>query len=399
MQNLYSLKTALSTGNMCMKYLQPIGLAAGMLTAGAYLVPRSLIEHQVLPISLTLIFVFLTIWRLFYHKLQKTANFKSRIVILGTSEEARKIAEDLQVYHHLGYEFKGFLDDVYDKPTLGILPPHILGYCEQLQEIVEREYIDKIVVALSDRRGKLPIETLLACKLHGVEVEEGATFYEQVCRKIMLENLRPSWLVFSQGFTISPPLRILKRLADIFLAALVLLLAAPLMLVVAILIKLDSAGPVLYRQERVGRYGNVFAVLKFRSMCHDAEAVTGPVFADQHDSRITRVGRVLRTMRVDELPQLFNVLRGEMSFVGPRPERPFFVEQFAKTIPYYTQRHSVRPGITGWAQVCYPYGATLEDTVEKLCLDLYYIKHMSLVLDLHIIMKTLLIVVCGKGAR
>jgi sugar transferase (PEP-CTERM system associated) len=382
-----------------MKRLQSIGLAAGMFMAGTYLVPRSLIEHEVPPIGLMLIFVFLVGWRLLYYKLQKTANFKSRIVILGTSEAARKIAEHLQTYHPLGYEFKGFIDDMYEKPNLDMLPPHILGYCEQLQEIVEREHIDKIVVALSDRRGKLPMETLLACKLQGVEVEEGATFYEQVCRKIMLENLRPSWLVFSQGFTISPPLRILKRLADIFLAVLFLLLTAPLMLVVAILIKLDSAGPVFYRQERVGRYGKVFAVLKFRSMCKDAEAVTGPVFADKHDSRITRVGRALRTMRVDELPQLFNVLRGEMSFVGPRPERPFFVEQFAKSIPFYTQRHSVRPGITGWAQVCYPYGATLEDTVEKLCLDLYYIKHMSLVLDLRIIMKTLQIVLCGKGAR
>jgi sugar transferase (PEP-CTERM system associated) len=399
MQNLYSLKTVLSTGNVCMKRLQSIGLAASMLMAGSYLVPRSLIEHEALPISLTLIFVFLIGWRLLYYKLQKTANFKSRIVILGTSEEARKIAEHIQVYHPLGYEFKGFIDDVFEKPNLDMLPPYILGYCEQLQEIVEREHIDKIVVALSDRRGKLPMETLLACKLQGVEVEEGATFYEQVCRKIMLENLRPSWLVFSQGFTISPPLRILKRLADIFFAFLGLLLAAPLMLVVAILIKLDSAGPVFYRQERVGQYGEVFTVLKFRSMCKDAEAVTGPVFADKHDSRITRVGRVLRTMRVDELPQLVNVLRGEMSFVGPRPERPFFVDQFAKNIPFYTQRHSVRPGITGWAQVCYPYGATLEDTVEKLCLDLYYIKHMSLVLDLRIIMKTLQIVLCGKGAR
>jgi sugar transferase (PEP-CTERM system associated) len=399
MKDVYSLKTTLSAGNMCMKRLEAMGLAAGMVTAGAYLVPRSLIEHQILPISLTLIFVFLAIWRLFYYKLQKTAHFKRRIVILGTSEEARKIAEYLQGYHSLGYEFKGFIDDVYDKPPLGMLPPNILGYCAQLQDIVEREHIDKIVVALSDRRGKLPMETLLACKLHGVEVEEGTTFYEKVCRKIMLENLRPSWLVFSQGFTIAPPLCILKRLVDIFLAVLVLLLTAPLMLTVAILIKLDSAGPVLYRQERVGRYGKVFAVLKFRSMYHDAEAFTGPIFADKHDSRITRVGRVLRTMRVDELPQLFNVLRGEMSFVGPRPERPFFVEQFAKNIPYYTQRHSIRPGITGWAQVCYPYGATAEDAVEKLCLDLYYIKNMSLVLDLRIITKTLQIVVCGKGAR
>jgi sugar transferase (PEP-CTERM system associated) len=399
MNNCSKLKTVLNTGNMCMRCLQSIAVAAGILTAVSHVAPRSLSEYQVLPIILTLIFAFIVIWKLAYYNLQKTANFKSKIVILGTSKEAKKIAEDLQIYHPLGYEFKGFIHDKYDKSNLGMLHPHILGHCEQLQEIIEREHIDKVIVALSDRRGKLPMETLLACKLNGVEVEEGATFYEQVCKKIILENLRPSWLVFSQGFTISPPQRILKRLADLCLAGLGLLLAAPLMLVVAIVIKLDSPGPVFYRQQRVGRHGTFFTLIKFRSMRNDAEAATGPIFADQNDYRITRVGRVLRTLRMDELPQLLNVLRGEMSFVGPRPERPFFVEQFAKDIPYYTQRHSVRPGITGWAQVCYPYGATLEDTVEKLCLDLYYIKHMSLVLDLFIILKTCQIVMCGKGAR
>ena len=399
MNNCPRLKTVLNTGNVCMKHLQSITVAAGILTAGSYLAPRALSEYQVIPISLTLIIAFIVIWKLAYYNLQKTTNIKRKIVILGTSKEARKIAQDLQVYRPLGYEFKGFINDMYDKPNLDVLRPHILGHCEQLQEIVEREHINKVIVALSDRRGKLPMETLLACKLNGVEVEEGATFYEQVCRKIILENLRPSWLVFSQGFTISPTQRILKRLADIFLAGLGLLLAAPLMLIVAIMIKLDSPGPALYRQQRVGRHGALFTLIKFRSMRHDAEAATGPIFADQNDYRITRVGRVLRTLRMDELPQLLNVLRGEMSFVGPRPERPFFVEQFAKDIPYYTQRHSVRPGITGWAQLCYPYGATVEDAVEKLCLDLYYIKNISLVLDLRIIMKTLQIVVCGKGAR
>ena len=374
-------------------------MVEGGLTVMFYLILQSFIEHQIFPISLTIIFTFLIAWKLLYQRLQKATNFKSRILILGTSKEARKIAEDLPFYQPLGYELKGFIDDVRDRPSASMLRPSILGHYEQLQEIVERENIDKVVVALSDRRGKLPMETLLACKLQGVAVEEGATFYEQACGKVMLENLRPSWLVFSQGFSISASLRFLKRLADILLSALGLILAAPLMMVVAILIKIDSPGPIFYRQQRVGQQGKLFIITKFRSMRNDAEAVTGPIFADKHDLRITRVGRVLRTIRVDELPQLLNVLRGEMSFVGPRPERPFFVEQFAKEIPYYTQRLSVRPGITGWAQVCYPYGATLEDAVEKLRLDLYYVKNLSLFLDLCIIMKTCKIVVCGKGAR
>ena len=397
--DLYDFKTVMSGHSLFMKLFQSITAATVVLTVISYLAPYVFIDQKVLPISLTLIFPSLVAWRLLYQRLQKTNNFKSRILILGSSKEARKIAEDLLYYQPLRYELKGFIDDICNQPSVSILHPAILGNYKQLQEIVERENIDKVVVALSDYRGKLPMEALLACKLQGVEVEEGATFYEQVCRKIMLENLRPSWLVFSQAFSLSPHLYFLKRMADILLSVLGLVLAAPLMIVVTMLIKIDSQGPVFYRQQRMGQHGKCFTLIKFRSMRDDAEAVTGPIFADKDDIRITRVGRLLRTTRVDELPQLLNVLRGEMSFVGPRPERPFFVEQFAKEIPYYTQRLSVKPGITGWAQVYYPYGATVEDAVEKLRLDLYYIKNISLILDLFIIMKTLKIIVLGKGAR
>ena len=397
--DLYDLKTVMSAYNLFMKLFLSIAAATVVLTVIFYLAPQLLISYKVLPISLAMIFSSLVVWRLLYQRLQKTKNFKSRILILGSSKEARKIAEDLLYYQPLRYEIKGFVDDVCNQQSVSILHPKILGNYTQIQEIVERENIDKVVVALSDCRGKLPMEMLLACKLQGVQVEEGATFYEQVCSKIMLENLRPSWLVFSQGFSISPHLCFLKRLADILLSVLSLILAAPMMIVVTILIKIDSPGPVFYRQQRMGQHGKCFTLIKFRSMRDDAEAITGPIFADKDDIRITRVGRLLRTTRVDELPQLLNVLRGEMSFVGPRPERPFFVEQFAKEIPYYTQRLSVKPGITGWAQVYYPYGATVEDAVEKLRLDLYYIKNISLILDLFIIMKTLKIIVLGKGAR
>jgi sugar transferase (PEP-CTERM system associated) len=275
----------------------------------------------------------------------------------------------------------------------------IIGSYEQLTELIARERIDQIIVALPDRRGTLPLETLLACKMRGVEVTEGTTFYERVSGKILLETLRPSWIIFSSGFTVSPLIRLLKRLEDLCLASLGLLLTLPVMAVLAILIKLDSRGPAWFTQERLGEDGKAFILFKFRSMFVGAEAATGPVFAGEHDARVTRIGRFLRATRLDELPQLFNVLKGDMSFIGPRPERPFFVEQFAKEIPYYTQRLSVKPGITGWAQVNYPYGATLEDAVEKLRLDLYYIKNMSLFLDLLIILKTVKIAILRHGAR
>lgn len=275
----------------------------------------------------------------------------------------------------------------------------IIGSYEQLAELIERERIDQIVVTLPDRRGKLPLETLLAYKIRGVEVTEGTTFYERVSGKILLENLRPSWIIFSSGFTVSPLIRFLKRLEDLCLSSLGLLLTLPVMAVLAVLIKLDSRGPAFFTQERLGEDGKEFILVKFRSMFVEAEAATGPVFAGEHDPRVTRIGRFLRATRLDELPQLFNVLKGDMSFVGPRPERPFFVEQFAKEIPYYTQRLSVKPGLTGWAQVNYPYGATRDDAVEKLRLDLYYIKNMSLFLDLLIILKTAKIALLCHGAR
>ncbi len=276
---------------------------------------------------------------------------------------------------------------------------NVIGSYEQLEEIVEREGIDKIVVALSDRRGVLPVEVLLSCKLRGVKVEDVATFYEQVSGKIMLENLRPSWLVFSDDFTISALTRALKRLQDIVLALVGGVLALPVAFLVALCIRLDSCGPILFRQERVGQNGEPFTLIKFRSMRVDAEAMTGPIYAEADDPRITRVGRVIRRLRLDELPQLANVLSGDMSFVGPRPERQFFVDQFEKDIPYYKRRMSVKPGVTGWAQVKYPYGANAEDAAEKLRLDLYYVKNMSSLFDLFIVLQTVKIVLLGQGAR
>ena len=258
--------------------------------------------------------------------------------------------------------------------------------------------MDRIIVALDERRSKLPVEQLLSCRLKGIQVDDGMAFTEDLDGKLSVQNLYPSALIFSNGFKKALVFKRAKRYLDIVASAVGLLLSFPFSLLTALAIKLDSEGPVLYRQERVGEDERRFYLLKFRSMRADAEE-NGPVWAEPDDERVTRVGRVIRKLRLDEIPQMLNVLRGEMSFVGPRPERSFFIEQLEKGIPYYSQRHIIKPGITGWAQIRYPYGASKEDALEKLKYDLYYIKHMSFLFDLMIIFETAKIVLLGKGAR
>ena len=395
--DLYNLDISWNMKRLFARIVFSMISSAAILYLVLHFILQSRFDYRLL-YGFVAISILVIAWRLIFFSYQNEV-FKTNILIFGTDEEAKRLAREILCRKHLGYEIKGFVGPNPPSYGMSIENLHMLGTAEDLQTIVQRESIDKVVVALLDRRGKLPMETLLTCKLQGVEVEEGITFYEQISGKIALEHLRPSWIVFSQDFTISPLVLLLKRLLDISLAVIGLVLATPVMMIIPLLIKLDSKGPVFYSQTRVGQNGEEFILRKFRSMCADAEAHTGPVFAGADDDRITRVGRWLRTMRLDELPQLFNVLAGEMSFVGPRPERPFFVESLKKQIPYYIQRHSVKPGITGWAQVNYPYGATTEDAMEKLQLDLYYIKHMSLSLDLLIVLKTLKTAVCGEGAR
>jgi sugar transferase (PEP-CTERM system associated) len=259
--------------------------------------------------------------------------------------------------------------------------------------------VDQVVVSLSDARGKLPMEKLLEMKLDGVSFEHLASVYEKYTGKIAVENLRPSWLIFSDGFKKGRVQNLVKRTLDIGLALIGLALALPIMAAVAIAVKCSSRGPAFYHQGRVGQYGRVFVLHKFRSMRADAEKDTGAVWAQAGDNRVTSVGRMLRRTRLDELPQLWNVLCGHMSFVGPRPERPEFVSSLTRQIPYYGQRHTVRPGLTGWAQVRYTYGASIEDALEKLQYDLFYIKNRTLAFDLFIIAKTLKTVVMRKGGQ
>ncbi|MBL8862630.1 MAG: TIGR03013 family PEP-CTERM/XrtA system glycosyltransferase [Planctomycetes bacterium] len=266
-----------------------------------------------------------------------------------------------------------------------------------LPALVERERVDIVVVALEDRRKALPVDDLLQCRLDGVAVIEQESLYERITGKIAVEALRPSYLIFNEGFSRHPWAELTKRAFDLSMGILIFALTWPLMLATAIAVRLDSPGPILFTQERVGRDGRTFVLLKFRSMRADAEKSTGPVWATQDDPRITRVGRIIRKTRLDELPQLVNVLAGHMSIVGPRPEREHFVAELAQRIPYFRQRHVVKPGLTGWAQINYRYGSSFEDALQKLQYDLYYIKNQSLIFDLSIVFNTVKIVLLRKG--
>jgi sugar transferase (PEP-CTERM system associated) len=266
-------------------------------------------------------------------------------------------------------------------------------------EVVQQKNVHRVIVAVQDRREAAPMEELLKLRLRGVHIEEATTWLEKISGRIEVENLYPSWIIYAQGFRFSSTFRIFRRLLAFTVSLIGLLLSLPLMPFVLLAIKLDSSGPVLYRQKRVGRGGETFYCYKFRTMRQDAEADTGPTWALDNDPRITRIGKFLRTSRLDEIPQLWCVLKGDMAFVGPRPERPEFVEWLTTQLPYYGVRHMVRPGITGWAQVRYKYGNTIEDAKEKLQYDLFYIKNASLGLDVFIMFQTIKIVLLGRGAQ
>lgn len=323
---------------------------------------------------------------------------KSRVLVLGTGSRVMKLAESAQ--RNPNHQVIGY---IALQPSRHYIPlAHVLSLTpdDTLPSVVAKYAIDQIVVAVRDRRGGgFPVQQLLECKMKGVKVIELPSFFEREYRQVLLESLNPSWVVLGDGFRQGYFANAVKRLFDLTVSGAVLLLTLPIMLVTALCIYVESGGPVLFRQERVGQGGRPFTLYKFRSMRNDAERGGTPQWAKANDDRITRVGSFIRKVRIDELPQVFNVLNGEMSFVGPRPERPFFVDQLAKQIPFYALRHSAKPGITGWAQVRYQYGASIDDAIEKLQFDLYYVKNHGLFLDLMILISTVEVVLWGKGAR
>jgi sugar transferase (PEP-CTERM system associated) len=322
---------------------------------------------------------------------------RERVLILGTGEAARQVCRWIVGNHSSEYAVLGFASETPSRDgTILAMGARIQTDFDTLARFCAGR-VERVIVAIEEKRGRLPVRQLMEVRLLGIEIEDATSFFERISGKIAVETLLPSWLIFSEGFKTTRLRLILKRCVDVVFSIGLLILTAPLMLVTAIAIKLDSRGPILYRQPRLGRDGHEFDVLKFRSMQQDAESESGPTWTSHRDPRITTVGRVIRPLRIDELPQLINVLRGEMSFVGPRPERAHFVHQLEEVIPYYGLRMTVRPGITGWAQVEYGYGASREEALEKLKYDLYYIKNSNVLLDLWIVLKTFKVVLFGKG--
>jgi sugar transferase (PEP-CTERM system associated) len=349
-------------------------------------------------IAMMLALAMMILWRLAIHWIMRHPRLGERILIVGTDTLATEVAREAMLRRDLGYKVVGFVSE--DPKLVGesLLNPRVLGVVSDLNRIVTEEKIDRVVIALQDRRGHMPVDQLLKIRLQGsAAIEEGTSLYEKLTGKLSVEMLRPSWIIFSGGGKRSTVSHLARRLFNIVMAAIGLLLSLPIAVLAAITVKLDSPGPILYTQERVGKNGRVFRIIKFRSMRQDAEKDGTAQWAIARDPRITRVGNFLRKTRIDEIPQFVNILRGEMSFVGPRAERPVFVEQLTEQIPFYSQRHLVEPGLTGWAQVNYGYGASVEDAMQKLQYDLYYIKNVSLLFDIWIMFKTIKIVLFGYG--
>jgi sugar transferase (PEP-CTERM system associated) len=360
--------------------------------------PAALVNRELVQLSTMAGLSALIARRAYVSHTLATSSARTRILIFGVGPAALVVANTLRTADPNAY-IVGFVPGPNERDP-AVPRAEIIGLEGTLPELAQALLVDEIVVALTERRaGSMPLRQLLDCKVSGVNVYDLATHFEKTLGQLRLDYLNASWLIFGDGFNQGAIRTGVKRVFDIVSAALLIVLSAPMMAVTVVLIKLESSGPALYRQERVGQNGSTFSIAKFRSMRTDAEQDGKPRWAATNDDRVTRIGHIIRRLRIDELPQLFNVLWGDMSLVGPRPERPFFVDQLTQEIPFYALRHSVKPGVTGWAQVRYPYGATVEDSQEKLQFDLYYVKNHTLFLDLVVLIETVGVVLTGRGAR
>ena len=395
--DLYDFVVMRDRRELVLRMLQALGLAWVALALMFYVLPQVMIGRGVTLISLPLALLLMVGWRLSIHWFLGHPELGERILIVGSGEFAVEIARETLQRKDAGYRVVGFVDN--DPALVGksLINPKVIGLTSELASLVRRENIDRLVVAINDRRGQFPTQELLKLSLSGdVTIEESASFYERLTGRVLLDMIRPSWLIFSSRGRRARINEIARSAMHRIIALVGAILSLPIAIFTAIVIKLESRGPVLYKQERVGKNGRPFSLMKFRSMRTDAEK-DGPVWAKTDDERMTRVGRIIRKIRVDEIPQFWNILRGDMNFVGPRPERPHFVAQLAQEIPYYEQRHLIAPGLTGWAQINYPYGASIEDAKQKLQYDLYYMKNQNVALDATILFETIKTILFGKG--
>ena len=400
--DLYDFKISTNFNELGIRLMQALGFAAIFLAFVYMLFPNVIIGQWIFSVSIAAIIVLIVSWRFFYKLILDRGMFNEKILLLGSSGLVAQIKQEISARQDCGYTLVlEIAEPNGHRPTESSEGAgQVIGHrFEGLAQVARTLGVKKVVAGFKEKRHIFPTQELLRCRVEGIDVIEGNTFYEMLTGKLIVEQIPPSWFIFSGGFEKSRTKRFLKRSTDLILSFGMLVCLLPLLVLVAVAIKLDSPGPVIFSQERVGEKRKSYLVRKFRSMVVDAEKQSGPVWAQDEDPRITRVGRIIRKIRIDEIPQLWNVFKGEMSFVGPRPEREYFVKDLEKQIPYYGERFTVKPGITGWAQINYGYGATVEAAIENLNYDMFYVKNMSIWMDLMIVLRTIKIVLFGRGAR
>src|SRR5262245_12191826 len=399
--DLYAIDQTLSLHELSHRFAAGLGIACIVIGVVSYPVPN--FGKSIYVSEMFLMGISLGLWRLGFMKVIKQVGMRAKVLIVGNRSIGKTVAEELYLKKKLGMEVMGFVNDKAEQVTLSYGNPKkvvVPAFApSSLAGLVASSHVSRILLAGADQFPHSYYKELVSVRAMGVPIEDCHSFYERLASKIAIADLPPEWIALSKGFRRDRMILAAKRLIDVLISFLGLILSVPIALLTALAIRLESPGPIFYRQERIGQSEKRFTLYKFRSMAHDAEAVLGPVWAVEDDPRVTRIGAIIRKLRIDEIPQMINVLKGEMSFVGPRPERPFFVERLKQTIPYYDLRHSVKPGITGWAQICYRYGDSEQDAIEKLQYDLYYIKHMSPIFDLQIIFESFKVILLGSGAR
>ena len=391
--DLYAPQLMPSPSEIYFRLITVVGILSILIAAIAYFFPTFKIGPNVFLFGLIIVTCLLIVWRGLYAWIIARPQLRERIYVLGSGDRARYVVDKIRSRSDLGLEIVEWSDALVDGATRE-------DFVAALADCANRvPRVDRIIIALQNRRGTMPTRELLDLKLAGIKIEDITTLLEKLSGKIELEGLHPSALIFTDGFAIKPSVMATRRCFSLLISATALLLLLPILPLVALAVRLSSSGPVLFSQKRVGYRGKEFTIYKFRTMRQDAESKSGAVWATKDDPRATKVGRLLRKTRLDEIPQLWNVVKGDMGFVGPRPERPEFVQWLTEQIPYYNLRHSIRPGMTGWAQVRYQYGASLEETKQKLEYDLYYIKHISLTLDFLIVFETIKTALFRRGGQ